>query len=57
MRLVVPERYGWKSAKWVRGVELMAQDAPGFWEQRGYNMSGDPWREERFWPGLGEGYD
>ena len=49
MRLVVPKRYGWKSAKWVNGLEFMAQDAPGFWEVRGYHMEGDPWKEERFW--------
>lgn len=50
MRLVAPRRYGWKSAKWVNGLELMAEDTPGFWEQQGYSMSGDPWKEERFWP-------
>ena len=49
MRLIVPKRYGWKSAKWVNGLEFMAQDAPGFWEMRGYHMEGDPWKEERFW--------
>ena len=49
VRLVVPSRYGWKSAKWVHTLELMAADAPGFWEQNGYHMRGDPWREERFW--------
>lgn len=48
VRLVVPARYGWKSAKWVTGVELMAEDRPGFWEMNGYHMRGDPWREERF---------
>ena len=48
VRLVVPARYGWKSAKWVDRVELMAGDSPGFWEVRGYHMRGDPWREERF---------
>ena len=53
MRAVVPKRYGWKSAKWVSGIELVAQDKPGFWEQRGYNSNGDPWKEERFWEGLG----
>lgn len=53
LRLVVPKRYGWKSAKWVNGLELLAEDAPGFWELRGYNMSGDPWKEERFWDELG----
>jgi DMSO/TMAO reductase YedYZ molybdopterin-dependent catalytic subunit len=51
-RLVVPSRYAWKSAKWVNGIELMAEDAPGFWEQRGYNNNADPWKEERFWPEL-----
>ncbi len=48
LRLVVPKRYFWKSAKWVRGTEFMAQDRPGFWEQRGYHNSGDPWKEERY---------
>ena len=48
LRLVVPHLYFWKSAKWVRGVELLAADAPGFWEQNGYNIYGDPWKEERF---------
>ena len=48
LRLVVPSRYGWKSAKWVSGVEFMAEDSPGFWEGLGYHMRGDPWREERF---------
>ena len=48
MRLVVPKRYGWKSAKWVSGLEVMAEDAPGFWELRGYHMEGDPWKEQRF---------
>tara|TARA_B100000315_G_scaffold257501_1_gene306580 strand:+ start:686 stop:1297 length:612 start_codon:yes stop_codon:yes gene_type:complete len=52
LRLIVPSRYGWKSAKWVSGIELLAEDAPGFWEQRGYNNDGDPWKEERFWPEL-----
>ena len=48
LRLVAPKRYGWKSAKWVNGLEFMAEDAPGFWEARGYHMDGDPWKEERF---------
>ena len=52
LRLVVPKRYGWKSAKWVNGLELMAGDAPGFWETRGYHMEGDPWKEQRFWDEL-----
>jgi DMSO/TMAO reductase YedYZ molybdopterin-dependent catalytic subunit len=48
LRLVVPHLYFWKSVKWVRGLELLPTDAPGFWEQNGYNMHGDPWKEERF---------
>jgi len=48
-RLIVPHLYFWKSAKWVRGLTLMDEDAPGFWEQNGYNMHGDPWTEERYW--------
>ncbi|WZH38245.1 MAG: molybdopterin-dependent oxidoreductase [Microbacterium enclense] len=48
-RLLVPHLYFWKSAKWVRGLVLQARDEPGFWEQNGYNMHGDPWREERYW--------
>jgi DMSO/TMAO reductase YedYZ molybdopterin-dependent catalytic subunit len=53
LRLVVPKRYGWKSAKWVNGLELTESDAPGFWEQRGYHMEGDPWKEQRFWESPG----
>ena len=52
LRLVVPKRYAWKSAKWVNGLEFMAEDEPGFWEVRGYHMRGDPWKEERFQSGL-----
>ena len=48
LRLVVPTRYAWKSAKWVRGVEFLEGDRPGFWEVRGYNNNADPWREERY---------
>ncbi|HEX2205776.1 MAG TPA: sulfite oxidase-like oxidoreductase [Longimicrobium sp.] len=48
VRVVVPHLYFWKSAKWVRGVELMAGDRPGFWEENGYHMRGDPWRSERY---------
>lgn len=48
LRLVVPHLYFWKSAKWVRGFELLATDRPGFWEQYGYHMRGDPWKEERY---------
>ena len=48
LRGLVPRLYLWKSAKWIRGLELRATDAPGFWEQNGYHMHGDPWSEERF---------
>jgi DMSO/TMAO reductase YedYZ molybdopterin-dependent catalytic subunit len=48
LRGVVPELYFWKSAKWVRGIEFVAQDRPGFWEMYGYHMHGDPWSEERY---------
>jgi DMSO/TMAO reductase YedYZ molybdopterin-dependent catalytic subunit len=48
VRLVVPHLYFWKSAKWVRGMELTNRDRPGFWESYGYHMRGDPWAEERY---------
>lgn len=48
VRLLVPQLYLWKSAKWVRGLEFLAEDRPGFWEQYGYHNHGDPWKEERF---------
>ena len=48
LRLVVPGKYFWKSAKWLRGIELSATDKPGFWERYGYNNEADPWREERY---------
>ncbi len=48
LRLVIPRLYAWKSAKWVRGIELVEEDRPGFWERGGYHMHGDPWKEERF---------
>jgi DMSO/TMAO reductase YedYZ molybdopterin-dependent catalytic subunit len=48
-RLLVPHLYFWKSAKWVRGVELLAADRPGFWERYGYHNYGDPWQEQRYW--------
>jgi len=48
LRLVVPRLYAWKSAKWVRGVEFLERDRPGFWEQNGYHNHGDPWAQERF---------
>lgn len=47
-RLLVPHLYFWKSAKWVRTLRLMPGDEPGFWEQNGYHMHGDPWKEERY---------
>jgi DMSO/TMAO reductase YedYZ molybdopterin-dependent catalytic subunit len=48
-RMLVPHLYFWKSAKWVRGLSLRAEDEPGFWEQNGYNNYGDPWKEQRYW--------
>ncbi|HEX6475790.1 MAG TPA: sulfite oxidase-like oxidoreductase [Acidimicrobiales bacterium] len=48
-RLLVPHLYFWKSAKWVRGLTLMDEDEPGFWEALGYHNYGDPWREQRYW--------
>ena len=48
LRLIVPHLYAWKSVKWVRGLEFLDHDIPGFWEQNGYHMYGDPWKEQRF---------
>ncbi len=48
LRLLVPQRYFWKSAKWVRAIAFSANDQPGFWEKTGYHNEGDPWQEERF---------
>jgi DMSO/TMAO reductase YedYZ molybdopterin-dependent catalytic subunit len=48
LRGLVPRLYLWKSAKWIRGIELRSSDAPGFWEHNGYHMHGDPWKQERF---------
>jgi DMSO/TMAO reductase YedYZ molybdopterin-dependent catalytic subunit len=48
LRLVIPGKYFWKSAKWLRGIELTAEDRPGFWERYGYNNNADPWNEERY---------
>jgi DMSO/TMAO reductase YedYZ molybdopterin-dependent catalytic subunit len=48
LRLVVPGKYFWKSAKWLRGIELSAFDKPGFWERYGYHNDADPWAEERY---------
>jgi DMSO/TMAO reductase YedYZ molybdopterin-dependent catalytic subunit len=47
-RLIVPGLYAWKSAKWIRGVEFLAEDRAGFWEELGYHMQGDPWLEQRY---------
>jgi DMSO/TMAO reductase YedYZ molybdopterin-dependent catalytic subunit len=47
VRLVVPRLYFWKSAKWITGIEFITANQPGFWEQAGYHMHGDPWTEER----------
>lgn len=49
MRVFTPRRYAWKGAKWIRGLEFLANDKPGFWEENGYSNSADPWKEERFW--------
>jgi len=48
LRLVVPKLYFWKSAKWLRALEFMADDRPGFWERYGYHNEADPWKEQRF---------
>ena len=48
LRLIVPKRYAWKSAKWLRGLEFMAGDRAGFWEMHGYHNDANPWSEERF---------
>jgi DMSO/TMAO reductase YedYZ molybdopterin-dependent catalytic subunit len=48
LRLIVPHLYAWKSVKWVRGLEFLDHDVPGFWEQNGYHMYGDPFKEQRF---------
>jgi DMSO/TMAO reductase YedYZ molybdopterin-dependent catalytic subunit len=48
VRLVVPHLYFWKSAKWLKAIEFLDKDAPGFWEVRGYHNRGDPWAEQRY---------
>ena len=48
-RLLVPHLYFWKSAKWIRGIDLLEHDEPGFWERYGYHNYGDPWKEQRYW--------
>jgi len=48
VRAIVPRLYAWKSAKWIRGIEFVSVDRPGYWEEGGYHVVGDPWREQRF---------
>ncbi len=48
-RLLIPHLYFWKSAKWIRGLRMHSRDDPGFWEQNGYHIYGDPWLEQRYW--------
>ena len=48
MRVFTPERYAWKGAKWIHALEFLAEDEPGFWEENGYSMTADPWKEERY---------
>ena len=48
LRAVIPRRYAWKSVKWLRGIEFLTADAPGFWERYGYSNEADPWQEQRF---------
>jgi DMSO/TMAO reductase YedYZ molybdopterin-dependent catalytic subunit len=48
VRVVIPRLYFWKSAKWIRRIEIMAADRPGFWERNGYHNNADPWTEERY---------
>lgn len=48
VRMVVPKRYAWKGAKWLKAIELHEEDRPGFWELRGYHNHGDPFKEQRF---------
>ncbi len=49
VRMVVPQLYFYKSAKWLSGLEFLREDAPGFWERNGYSNSADPWKDERYW--------
>jgi DMSO/TMAO reductase YedYZ molybdopterin-dependent catalytic subunit len=48
VRMLVPQRYFWKSAKWIKSFEFLDHDEPGFWEKRGYHNEGDPWQEQRY---------
>jgi DMSO/TMAO reductase YedYZ molybdopterin-dependent catalytic subunit len=49
LRLLVPRLYFWKSAKWLRGLEWLVGDEPGYWERNGYHNDADPWQEQRYW--------
>jgi DMSO/TMAO reductase YedYZ molybdopterin-dependent catalytic subunit len=49
LRLLIPKKYFWKSAKWLRGLEFMPRNRLGFWERRGYHDEADPWKEQRYW--------
>jgi DMSO/TMAO reductase YedYZ molybdopterin-dependent catalytic subunit len=49
LRLLIPKKYFWKSAKWLRGLEFMPRNRLGFWEKRGYHDEADPWKEQRYW--------
>ena len=48
VRAVIPDRYFYKSAKWIEAVKVTASDEPGYWERQGYSNSADPWKEERY---------
>lgn len=48
LRLIIPHLYAWKSVKWVRAFEFLAENQPGFWERNGYHLYADPWKEQRF---------
>ena len=48
LRVIIPQLYAWKGAKWVKQIDFRASDAPGYWEERGYSMLGDPWLNDRF---------
>jgi DMSO/TMAO reductase YedYZ molybdopterin-dependent catalytic subunit len=46
--MITPQLYAWKGAKWINRLELLTENAPGFWEQRGYSMTAHPWRDDRY---------
>jgi DMSO/TMAO reductase YedYZ molybdopterin-dependent catalytic subunit len=48
VRMITPQLYAWKGAKWIRRIEVRAEDQPGFWEERGYSNSAHPWRNDRY---------